>query len=77
MLGPILFLVYVNDLPSELSSQVQNVRVFADDTAVHLTVGFTENVKVQQTDLERLSMWEKTWTSIPLSARWYGPKGVL
>ena len=32
ILEPILFLVYISDLPGELSSQV---RIFADDTAVY------------------------------------------
>ena len=58
VLGPILFLVYINDLPEELSSQV---RLFADDTAVYLTVGGSDDGKTLQTDLDRLSVWENRW----------------
>ena len=58
VLGPILFLIYINDLPDELSSQV---RLFADDTAVYLTIGDTEDDKVLQNDLDRLSVWEDRW----------------
>ena len=43
VLGQILFLVYINYLPDELSSQV---RLFADDTAMCLTIGRAEDGKV-------------------------------
>ena len=58
VLGPILFLVYIDDLPDGLSSQV---RLFADDTAVYLTTGSAEDGKVLQNDLDRLSMWDDRW----------------
>ena len=58
VLGPILFLVYINDLPDELSSQE---RLFADDTPVYLIIGGAEDGKVLQNDLDRLSLWEDRW----------------
>ena len=45
VLGLILFLIYVNDLPEELTSKV---RLFADDTAVYLTVGGADDSTVLQ-----------------------------
>ena len=58
VLGLILFLIYVNDLPEELTSKV---RLFADDTAVYLTVGGADDSTVLQQDLDKLTEWGSSW----------------
>ena len=58
VLGPIHFLIYINDLPEELTSKV---RLFTDDTAVYLTVGSTDDRNVLQQDLDKLMVWESRW----------------
>ena len=58
VLGPILFLVFINDLPEKLSLQVQ---FFADDTAVYPTIGGLDDGTVLQNDLDKLSLWESQW----------------
>ena len=58
VLGPILFLLYINDLPDNIQS---NVRLFADDKAVYLTVQGQEDADILQADLNVLQEWEKAW----------------
>ena len=58
VLGPLLFLHYINDLPQNIHSQV---RLFADDTAVYLTVSSPEYRNILQIELDTLQEWERTW----------------
>ena len=56
VLGPILFLAYINDLPEQVESRV---RLFADDTALYLAISSTTESKVLQTDLASVERWAK------------------
>ena len=58
VLGPILFLVYINDLPDDIVSQV---RLFANDTAIYLTLENKSDSDKLQRDLDRLQTWEARW----------------
>ena len=57
-LGSILFLLYINDLPDNVQSQV---RLFADDTAVYLTINHPCDASLIQKDLDQLQRWEVKW----------------
>jgi len=58
VLGPILFLVYINDMPECITS---SCRLFADDTIVYREVTCEADALLLQTDLDALQRWEKKW----------------
>ena len=58
VLGPIPFLLYINDLPDNIQS---NVRLFADDTAVYLAAQGQADTDIIQNDLNILQEWGKVW----------------
>ena len=59
MLGPILFLIYINDISRKIMS---NTKLFADDTKVYRILRDTkEDVEELQKDLIRLESWSKDW----------------
>ena len=58
VLGPCLFLLYINDLAQDLESIV---RLFADDTICYMTVDCSADALRLQRDLDKLADWEGLW----------------
>ena len=58
VLGPSLFLFYINDIEDKMES---TVRLFADDTIVYLAVSSTQDAETLQNDLNKLGNWERKW----------------
>ena len=59
ILGPILFLIYINDLPDSVLSLI---KLFADDMKVYRELSDAEgDASLLQTDLDFVSDWAKKW----------------
>ena len=58
VLGPLLFVIYINDLPNELLSAVY---MFADDTKMFREMKDNSDHNILQSDLHRLNQWAKDW----------------
>ena len=58
VLGPVLFVMYINDMPSEVHNPI---RLFADDTKIYTVSDTAESTLSLQEDLENLQNWSNRW----------------
>ena len=61
ILGPLLFLVYINDLPSSIDSKIF---IYADDTSVYQPLEHNktqENMLKMQRNLDKIFEWSRLW----------------
>ncbi len=58
VLAPILFLVYINDMPEGISSYMS---LFADDAKLQRPIKTTKDCEALQKDLDKIWEWSKKW----------------
>lgn len=58
VLGPILFLIYINDLDLNITSTLMKL---ADDTKIGNKVDTSQGIQVLQNDLQLLEEWSVKW----------------
>ena len=58
VLGPLLFIIYINDIMDEVSSTGE---LFADDCVIYREVSDRRDAEELQRDLENILNWTKTW----------------
>jgi hypothetical protein len=66
VLGPILFLIYINDLPAEIITNTHCV-MFADDVKIYQEINSSSDSEALQASLEKIISWANKW-QINLSA---------
>ncbi|VDI02195.1 Hypothetical predicted protein [Mytilus galloprovincialis] len=58
VLGPLLFLCHINDLPDSVQS---SVRLFADDCLLYRNINSQHDHTLLQRDLQNLEVWATNW----------------
>ena len=58
VLGPVLFLIFINDLPDNIRS---SVGLFADDCVLYRNIHSLQDCLTLQEDLTSLGQWEADW----------------
>ena len=59
VLGPLLFLIYINDIVNDICS---NIRMFADDTSLYIIVTDPEtSAELLTLDLTKIEDWAEKW----------------
>ena len=58
VLGPLMFLLYINDIDTSISS---SIRLFADDCVLYRVIKSPQDNLILQQDLTQLAQWTDTW----------------
>ena len=58
ILGPLLFIIHINDLPSTVCS---SIKFFADDVVMYHSVHSTGDCDAFQQDLDSIAVWYSKW----------------
>ena len=58
VLGPILFIYYINDMPS---NALCPIKIFADDTKLFSAINSDDDSKILQLSIDNIVEWSKTW----------------
>ena len=58
VLGPLLFSLYVNDISTDIDSEI---RLFADDCVCYREIKDTEDTLKLQKDIDQLGCWARKW----------------
>ena len=58
VLGPILFVLYINDMPETTLSPC---KLFADDTKLYRKISSPDDALILQSDLDKLQAWSDEW----------------
>ena len=60
VLGPLLFLIFINNIGAGLHPGTQ-IRLFADDCLIYRTIKSKRDAEILQDDLNHLVKWSRTW----------------
>ena len=58
VLAPLLFLLYINDLPASITNKV---KLYADDVLLYSYIYSESDCTALQADLDKLNEWPRTW----------------